>query len=81
MMATDAMTVTRVCLRTSASSLEMAAADVYGRHVVCLKFPMFADDHDAQAASAERLKAPRDAGVTVRPGHHPAVLAPGPVPR
>lgn len=45
------------------------------------RFPMFADDFAAQAASAERLRALRDdAGVVVRPGHDPAVLAPGPVP-
>jgi N-acyl homoserine lactone hydrolase len=43
------------------------------------RFPVFADDHAAQAASAERLRALRDAGVVVRPGHDPAVLAPGPV--
>ncbi len=44
------------------------------------RFPVFADDHTAQAASAERLRALRDAGAAVRPGHDPAVLAPGPVP-
>jgi hypothetical protein len=44
------------------------------------RFPLFADDHVAQAASAERLRALRDAGTHVRPGHDPAVLAPGPVP-
>jgi N-acyl homoserine lactone hydrolase len=43
------------------------------------RFPLFADDHNAQAASAERLKALRDASATVRPGHDPAVLAAGPV--
>lgn len=44
------------------------------------RFPMFADDFAAQTASAERLRALRDAGAAVRPGHDPAVLAPGPVP-
>jgi glyoxylase-like metal-dependent hydrolase (beta-lactamase superfamily II) len=44
------------------------------------RFPLFADDHAAQAASAERLRALRDAGATVRPGHDPDVLVPGPVP-
>ena len=44
------------------------------------RFPMFADDFAAQAASAERLRALRDAGATVRPGHDPDVLVPGPVP-
>ncbi len=43
------------------------------------RFPLFADDHGAQAASAERLRALRDAGLDVRPGHDPDVLAPGPV--
>jgi glyoxylase-like metal-dependent hydrolase (beta-lactamase superfamily II) len=44
------------------------------------RFPMFADDFAAQAASADRLRALRDAGAVVRPGHDPAVLVPGPVP-
>ncbi len=44
------------------------------------RFPVFADDHAAQEASAERLRALRDAGADVRPGHDPAVLVPGPVP-
>lgn len=43
------------------------------------RFPIFADNFAAQAASAERLRAFRDAGGIVRPGHDPAVLAPGPV--
>ena len=43
------------------------------------RFPMFADDFTAQAASADRLRALRDAGATVRPGHDPAVLVAGPV--
>jgi glyoxylase-like metal-dependent hydrolase (beta-lactamase superfamily II) len=44
------------------------------------RFPLFADDHHAQAASAERLKAMRDAGTEVTPGHDPEVLKPGPIP-
>jgi glyoxylase-like metal-dependent hydrolase (beta-lactamase superfamily II) len=44
------------------------------------RFPIFADDHSAQAASAERLRTMRDAGAAVRPGHDPAVLVPGSVP-
>jgi N-acyl homoserine lactone hydrolase len=44
------------------------------------RLPIFGDDLDAQLASAERLKALRDAGAEVRPGHDPEVLAPGPVP-
>jgi N-acyl homoserine lactone hydrolase len=41
------------------------------------RFPIFADDFDAQAGSADRLKALRDDGVTVLPGHDPEVLKPG----
>ncbi len=44
------------------------------------RFPMFADDFTAQAASADRLRTLRDAGAAVRPGHDPAVLVAGPVP-
>ncbi|HEX4307344.1 MAG TPA: N-acyl homoserine lactonase family protein [Solirubrobacterales bacterium] len=43
------------------------------------RLPIFGDDLDAQLVSAERLKALRDAGAVVRPGHDPDVLAPGPV--
>src|SRR6266550_7739096 len=43
------------------------------------RFPMFGDDFIAQAASADRLRALRDAGAVVRPGHDPAVLVAGPV--
>ncbi len=43
------------------------------------RFPLFADDLDAQRASAERLRALREGGAVVRPGHDPEVLAPGPV--
>lgn len=39
------------------------------------RFPIFADDHAAQAESAERLRALRDAGAEVRPGHDPEVLS------
>jgi len=41
------------------------------------RFPLFGDDLDAQLASAERLRAMRDAGAEVRPGHDPEVLSPG----
>jgi N-acyl homoserine lactone hydrolase len=44
------------------------------------RFQSFADDFAAQTASAERLRALRDAGATIRPGHDPDVLTPGPVP-
>ena len=43
------------------------------------RFPLFADDHAAQAQSAARLRALRDAGADVRPGHDPALLVPGPI--
>jgi N-acyl homoserine lactone hydrolase len=43
------------------------------------RFPIFGDDFAAQAASADRLRALRDAGAVVRPGHDPAVLVAGPV--
>jgi N-acyl homoserine lactone hydrolase len=43
------------------------------------RFPVFAADFAAQAESAERLRALRDAGALVMPGHDPAVLKPGPV--
>lgn len=43
-----------------------------------LRFPVFADDFDAQRASALELRALRDdAGLTVLPGHDPAVIVPG----
>jgi len=41
------------------------------------RLPMFGDDLDTQLASAERLRALRDAGAEVRPGHDPDVLTPG----
>jgi N-acyl homoserine lactone hydrolase len=43
------------------------------------RFPVFAADFEAQRESAERLRALRDAGAVVRPGHDPEVLLPGPV--
>jgi N-acyl homoserine lactone hydrolase len=43
------------------------------------RLPVFADDGAAQAASAVRLRALRDAGARVLPGHDPAVLRPGTV--
>jgi N-acyl homoserine lactone hydrolase len=43
------------------------------------RFPVFGDDLDAQRRSAERLRALRDAGLTVLPGHDPEVLRPGPL--
>ncbi len=43
------------------------------------RFPAFADDYEAQARSAQRLRALRESGLTVQPGHDPEVLRPGPV--
>jgi glyoxylase-like metal-dependent hydrolase (beta-lactamase superfamily II) len=43
------------------------------------RFPIFGDDFVAQASSADRLRALRDAGAVVLPGHDPAVLRPGPL--
>jgi N-acyl homoserine lactone hydrolase len=43
------------------------------------RFPSFADDFAAQAGSAERLRALREGGARVLPGHDPDVLRPGPV--
>jgi N-acyl homoserine lactone hydrolase len=40
------------------------------------RFPIFADDHEQQARSAERLRAMRDAGFTVIPGHDPEIVVP-----
>jgi glyoxylase-like metal-dependent hydrolase (beta-lactamase superfamily II) len=44
-----------------------------------LRFPGFGDDPEEQRRSAERLRGLRDEGLTVRPGHDPDVLRPGPV--
>jgi glyoxylase-like metal-dependent hydrolase (beta-lactamase superfamily II) len=41
------------------------------------RFPVFADDHAAQAASAERLRALRDGGAEIVPGHDPSTVLPG----
>ncbi len=43
------------------------------------RFPAFGDDLEAQGRSADRLRALRDSGLTVRPGHDPDVLRAGPV--
>lgn len=43
------------------------------------RFPIFADDHEQQGRSADRLQKMRNAGLTVIPGHDPDVLSPGPV--
>lgn len=43
------------------------------------RFPVIGDDLDAQASSAERLRAMRDADAIVTPGHDPDVLRPGPI--
>jgi glyoxylase-like metal-dependent hydrolase (beta-lactamase superfamily II) len=43
------------------------------------RLPAFADDHNTQARSADRLRELRDAGLTIQPGHDPDVLRPGPL--
>jgi N-acyl homoserine lactone hydrolase len=43
------------------------------------RFPAFGDDPAAQGRSADRLRALRDGGARVIPGHDPDVLRPGPV--
>jgi N-acyl homoserine lactone hydrolase len=43
------------------------------------RFPAFGDDREEQGRSAERLRAFRDGGAKVLPGHDPEVLRPGPV--
>ncbi len=43
------------------------------------RFPAYGDDHVAQRHSAERLRALRNGGARVIPGHDPGVLHPGPV--
>lgn len=43
------------------------------------RFPVFADDHEEQGRSADRLRALRDAGVEVIPGHDPEALRTGAV--
>jgi glyoxylase-like metal-dependent hydrolase (beta-lactamase superfamily II) len=43
------------------------------------RFPVFADDHEQQGRSADRLRAMRDAGLNVVPGHDPEILHPGPL--
>lgn len=43
------------------------------------RFPLYGDDYAEQARSATRLRALRDAGVRVLPGHDPDVLRPGPI--
>jgi glyoxylase-like metal-dependent hydrolase (beta-lactamase superfamily II) len=45
------------------------------------RFPAFADDYAEQTRSAERLRALRDGGAQVTPGHDPDVLRPGPLER
>lgn len=41
------------------------------------RFPIFADDHAQQARSAQRLRAMREAGFEIVPGHDPEILRPG----
>lgn len=43
------------------------------------RFPLYGDNREQQGRSAERLRAMRDAGLEVIPGHDPDVLRPGPI--
>jgi glyoxylase-like metal-dependent hydrolase (beta-lactamase superfamily II) len=43
------------------------------------RFPSFADDFEAQARSAVRLRELRESGLAFQPGHDPDVLRPGPL--
>ena len=43
------------------------------------RFPVFGDDFNAQSESVDRLRALRDAGLTIMPGHDPQTLKPGPI--
>ncbi len=43
------------------------------------RFPVFGDDRELQERSANRLRAMRDEGFTVIPGHDPGVLRAGPL--
>jgi N-acyl homoserine lactone hydrolase len=43
------------------------------------RFPVFGDDLDEQARSADRLREMRDRGLTVLPGHDPELIVAGPV--
>jgi N-acyl homoserine lactone hydrolase len=44
------------------------------------RFPAFGYSQEQQVESAGRLRELRDPGLTVQPGHDPAVLRPGPLP-
>jgi glyoxylase-like metal-dependent hydrolase (beta-lactamase superfamily II) len=56
-----------------------ADVTLYASGLDDFRLPGFGDDLEAQRRSAERLRALRDEGLTVQPGHDPAVLAPGPL--
>ncbi len=43
------------------------------------RFPVFGDDRAEQGRSANRLRALRDEGIEVIPGHDPEILRPGPL--
>ena len=45
------------------------------------RLPVFGDDLEVQRRSLDRLRGLRDEGLTVRPGHDPGALVPGPVER
>jgi N-acyl homoserine lactone hydrolase len=56
-----------------------ADVTLYASGLDDLRLPGFGDDFEAQRRSAERLRALRDQGLTIQPGHDPDVLRPGPL--
>jgi glyoxylase-like metal-dependent hydrolase (beta-lactamase superfamily II) len=56
-----------------------ADVTLYASGLDDLRLPGFGDDLEAQRRSAERLRALRDEGLTIQPGHDPEVLRPGPL--
>jgi glyoxylase-like metal-dependent hydrolase (beta-lactamase superfamily II) len=52
---------------------------LFGSTLDDLRFPVFGDDLAVEAESARRLRALRDAGAVVLPGHDPELLVPGPI--
>ena len=77
----SSLRATRRDTSPSRSVTSSSAADVthFASGLDDHRFPLFGDDHAAQGRSADRLKALRDSGQTVLPGHDPDVLRPGPV--
>lgn len=56
-----------------------ADVTLYASGLDDFRLPGFGDDFEAQRRSAERLRALRDEGLAIQPGHDPDVLRPGPL--